>query len=311
MKYTGGLRLRREHRLVLEQMEWPADRISRPAWRGVMELLFVLASHYPRACPGIDTIAYEAGGVSHRTVQYWIANAQKLGLLEVLPDQGIKSRWGSSKTNLYVIPALDKVSRGAILTSRRGASVASRRGAMLAPKGRSTTYSLPTKDPSGRKTSSSSPTERATSGRTTVSAMNREPGETDAEFRQRIAAAAGAKRLAVRPRQSERSPAQRTASHFATGWVTMVEENPEFRDIRPWESKGMTTGYLNSVFFYPEAGRVYEEDEVRAFIEDFIEAVRTSRVQVKAGQSAFMRFTGWWGRSDWSSVKEDERPFMG
>ena len=56
-------------------------------------------------------------------------------------------------------------------------------------------------------------------------------------------------------------------------------------------------GYVRSTFISPSAGRKYTEDEVRAFIDQFMEAVHRGRAMIKANQSAFMAFTGWWGRA--------------
>jgi hypothetical protein len=91
-------------------------------------------------------------------------------------------------------------------------------------------------------------------------------------------------------------------NHFADRWTAMVSDHPTFNRLRPWESKGATTGYLNKVFFKPESGRKYTEDEVRSYIDRFVDAVRTGWTTVKPSQSAFMRFTGWWGRGDAGTV---------
>jgi hypothetical protein len=140
--------------------------------------------------------------------------------------------------------------------------------------------------------------------------MKRLPAETDDEFRQRVLAGAGEKRIAKRPRAVDRDPARATANFYADRWMDMVEEHSEFASLRPWESKGATTGYLNKVFFHPESGRTYSTEEVEAMIVSFVDAVVTTRVIIKPGQSAWRRFTGWWGRDDWS-FQGDDRPFAG
>jgi hypothetical protein len=98
------------------------------------------------------------------------------------------------------------------------------------------------------------------------------------------------------PRATDPDPARRMARYFGESWMAMVDGRPEFNDTRPWESKGATVGYLNKVFFKPEYGKAYTEAEVRAYIDRFIEGVRTGYTIIKRGQSAWMRFTGWWGR---------------
>ena len=293
MKHTPWLPpIKREHRAILERLERPPE-VSQPAWRGVMTLLFVLASHYPRSCPGIDTIALESGGVSHRTVQYWIVNAKRLGLLAVQPDEGLKSRRSTSKTNLYVIPVLE--GRGAIMTPCHGATVAPRRGATSAPKS-SVLRTPEEKEPSVRKASPSSHSVRAASGRTSVEGVEKPQGRGRKVTASEVLAGMQPKYIKRPPRATDPDPARRMARYFGESWMAMVDGRPEFNDTRPWESKGATVGYLNKVFFKPEYGKAYTEAEVRAYIDRFIEGVRTGYTIIKRGQSAWMRFTGWWGR---------------
>jgi len=112
-----------------------------------------------------------------------------------------------------------------------------------------------------------------------------------------IAAAAGSKRIVKRSRSKDPDPSRRLANLFADEWAKVMEENFDLHgSTRTWESKQMATGYLNKTFLRPESGRVYTEAEVRKLIEQFMEDARTGHAVAKAGQSAFMRFTGWWGR---------------
>jgi hypothetical protein len=101
-----------------------------------------------------------------------------------------------------------------------------------------------------------------------------------------------------RPRAKEFDPSRRLANHFLNEWENRVaQEVPRLRNVRPAESIKSIVGYIRTTFLAPAAGRVYTEEEVRSYIDGFIEAVRRSAVTIKPTQSAFMRFTGWWGRS--------------
>jgi hypothetical protein len=101
-----------------------------------------------------------------------------------------------------------------------------------------------------------------------------------------------------RPRATDPDPGRRLANYFALRWLDLVDELPQFDTIRLWESKGAFIGYVNTVFLRPEAGRRYTYDEVIDYIDGFIAAVRSERVLIKSGQSAWKRFTGWWGRDN-------------
>ena len=112
-------------------------------------------------------------------------------------------------------------------------------------------------------------------------------------------------------------PSRRLADFFADEWRKVAEENSDlYGNTRTWESLKATSGYLNSVFLHPASGRVYTEAEVYKLMEDFMAAARTGHVVVKAGQSAFMRFTGWWGRGkqrreDYVMGQESQHYVMG
>jgi hypothetical protein len=100
------------------------------------------------------------------------------------------------------------------------------------------------------------------------------------------------------PKATDPDPGRRLANYFADRWLSLVDELPQFDSIRLWESKGAVTGYVNAVFLRPEAGRAYSYDEVTDYFDGFVAAVRSERVLIKSGQSAWMRFTGWWGRDN-------------
>ena len=149
------------------------------------------------------------------------------------------------------------------------------------------------REPPVQKTPSSDPSVRLggdAAAQTTVEDMDKSRAEE-------IAAAAGDRRAVKKKLARDPDPARRLTNHFLTEWENRVAmEIPRLRNVRPAESISATVGYIRSTFLRPAAGRVYTEAEVRTFIDQFILAVTTSSVQIKPNQSAFMRFTGWWGR---------------
>ena len=63
--------------------------------------------------------------------------------------------------------------------------------------------------------------------------------------------------------------------------------------------------YVNATWLRPEAGRVYTEDEVRQYIDQFVEAVYRHTVMIKPNQSAWQQFVGWWGRAEEKVYRHD------
>ena len=145
-----------------------------------------------------------------------------------------------------------------------------------------------------KKTSSSSPTSgsaRQRRGRTTVERVDKSRAE-------QIVAAAGDRRIEKRPRSRGTDPSRLLANYFLDEWEGLCQEVPRLREFRPADSVGQTVGYIRSTLLAPAAGRVYSPEEVRGYIDQFIDAVHRSTVQIKPNQSAFSRFTGMWGRED-------------
>ena len=288
MQNLTGFKVKRQYERVLEKLK-PPPGVPNGQFRGVMTLLYILASHYPRACPGQRTLAMKAM-VTERTIQRWTANAVEWGWLEVVPDAGVRSKWSLSYTNLYIVTPISALQHDDKLASSHADKLSSRHDDRMSSKHRSTSYSHENKNPSGENTSCSPPTEGLAFGQTTVEPMDKSRAE-------QIAAAAGDRRIERRPRQKEFNPSRLLANYFLDEWEGLCQEEPRLREFRPADSVGQMVGYFRSTFLAPVAGRVYTPDEVRAYIDLFIDAVHRSEVQVKAKQTAFMRFTGWWGRS--------------
>jgi hypothetical protein len=106
-----------------------------------------------------------------------------------------------------------------------------------------------------------------------------------------LAAANERGHIKARPKSKDPDPARRLTAYFADQWEIHGRD-----DVRPLEAIGEVTGYIRTTFLTPAAGKRYTEDEVRAFIDQFMLAVVRRQVQMKEGQSAWRRFTGWWGR---------------
>lgn len=270
----------------LRSLQRPAY-IPQRRWRGIMQLLWRLVWYYPNIYPSEMKLAMDLH-VCERTIKSWVAWAKEAELLEVTPNAGVKRAGNPAKTNRYHITELP-VAR---------AVNAPALGAVNAHKPTGDTYVSPvcTQEPSVPSPSVKKPTVRAgrSAARTSVGSVT--TGREKKTSSELIADANGTGYKPKRQRSPDRDPGRRCANYFADQWLALVEEFPEFNSTRPWESKPATTGYVNTVFLRPESGRRYTEVEVQAYIDGFIEGVRTGYTVIKNGQSAWMRFTGWWGR---------------
>ena len=290
MKNPTSFKVRRQYEAVLDALE-PPSGASNQQFRGVMTLLYLIAHHYPNACPGQATLARKAM-VDERTIRRWVAKAIEWDWLFVLPDAGVRSKWSLSYTNRYFLTAVSELEleHGERLSSRDEGRLSSCHEGRMSSKHRSTSYFHENKEPSAEQPSVVHPSSRAACGRTTL-------GEVDKSRAEEIAAAAGDRRATKRDGQwivilhgAWPLLPPTVGEPCSYGDTTAAERSPRR------ESIGHTVGYIRTTFLAPAAGRVYTEDEVRTYIDQFIEAIRRSMVQVKANQSAFMRFTGWWGR---------------
>ena len=285
---------------VLKAMEKP-PHLTLHQWQQIMDVLWAIARHYPTACPGQERLAMKAR-MSVRSCRRYTTMAVELGLLTVWYDAGVRSRGSKSSTSRYLI---NEQHVEPMELTAHAANLAGAHAANLACKVVGDTHVSPTttnKHPSGGKSSTSHPREvRAETARTTVTEMDEKSregrglplrhGDEGFEFE------GGDRRIDVPPPSKRHlGPAGRMTKYFHDQWAAMVEGRPEFNDTRPWESRMATAGYLNKVFFKPVSGKTYTEAEVKAYIDRFIEGVRTGYTIIKRGQSAFMRFTGWWGR---------------
>lgn len=283
-----------QHTGRLARLQAYADikALNRPAsltprqWSRVVQLLYIVARSYPNAYKGQKRMADEMG-VSERSVRYYVQWAQSTGMLLVTRNAGTRSRGNPRRTNLYHIVSASTVEAG--LASKEQGILTYPLGTTKGPT------DLTTSGPSNRGGGAATPRVRM------IPAMP-DPDSNLAEVRgsltasEAINAANSRGRITRRPRAKDPDPARRLCGYFIDQWEDVVLMAPGMAGVRGIESRGSMTGYIRRTFIAPAEGRSYSEDEVRAFIEEFMRAVVRRTVLVKPGQSAWMRFTGWWGR---------------
>jgi hypothetical protein len=85
-----------------------------------------------------------------------------------------------------------------------------------------------------------------------------------------------------------------------TEWAAMVEATTPgdyLRSVRVADTLGHFQRYLNATFYGSEAISPKTEAEVADLIAEFMTNVFRGVVVIKEGQSAWMCFTGAWGRN--------------
>jgi hypothetical protein len=100
-------------------------------------------------------------------------------------------------------------------------------------------------------------------------------------------------------------PWRRLTDHFVIEWTAMIEHtkrDDHLRDVRLLDSLRHCQRYLNAHFLGPNALTPTDEAKVRELIGHFIEDAYRGRVRIKDGQSAWMAFTGAWGRENRSYI---------
>lgn len=259
----------------IRAMERP-EGMSQRQWAGVRQFLYAIARHYPRAYPGQELLAEEMG-VDVSTIQRYVRLARHHGLLTVLPNAGIKTRRGITKTNQYLIN--DPSLRGVKDPSLRGPKYQDSLTGTLTSQNKAPTVQKPTV---------STPTMRGGCAAAEES-VKKKPSQEE------INAVYGTRVIKRVPRSQDRDPARRLAGYFKEQWDILCEDRPRLREGRDVDSIKEATGYIRSTFLRPAEGRVYTEEEVRGFIDDFMTSIRRGTL-IKPGQSAWKKFTGAWGR---------------
>jgi hypothetical protein len=95
--------------------------------------------------------------------------------------------------------------------------------------------------------------------------------------------------LSTRPAQ----PQARVAKYFEGRWNGALKLHPEWRGENRGIELGPAIGYIQRTFF--DAG--YNEEHVELMIDCFFEELLnpTCALEIKERQTAWQRFTGWWG----------------
>jgi hypothetical protein len=274
------------------------EGMTRVTWASVHLVLEVIAQSYPKAFPSQRRIS-ERTGIPLRSVQRYIAAAVKAGLLIVEADAGAQAkRSNGSKTNRYHVV------------------VASSDAANLAPERYMYSYGVHSVTPS-QETSSLVPPSCSASGlappppseppRSSVVSMrgwdedrSRDVGPPAApplrsKQRRRPAASDIVGDIDSQRRKRKRPPApppqaRRLAEYFAVIWEQMQLTTGLHKNTRGLESIGQAQTYINAHF------KTKTELEVRQMMNEFVVAVSKGHITLKKGQSAWMCFTGAWGR---------------
>jgi len=122
------------------------------------------------------------------------------------------------------------------------------------------------------------------------------PATMSAERKRRLEELAESIVMSLDSRRSRRrqpAPAprwRRLAEYFVARWEQAVLERPELREVRCLETLNHCRTYIQAHF------ELRTEAEVRRHIDRFVAAVASGELAIKPGQSAWMRFTGAWGR---------------
>ena len=265
------------------------EGMTRVTWASVHLVLGAIAASYPKAYPSQATLAARLD-MPVRSVKRYIALAVAAELLVVEADAGAKGRRGNpSRTNRYHV----------VLAPADGAN--------LAPK--EVMYSYGVHSGASPQETSSPRTQRGPSGSTVIQMPRRyeepERDVTPADEAPRpskhpvrpprpaaedVIKDSG-RRASVTPIAGLAKTRERRLSNFFAGcWEQMCLDQPEFRKIRCLETHGEARTYIKAHL------DTYTELEVRQMMREFIIAVSKRDITVKAGQSAWKRFTGSWGR---------------
>ena len=273
---------------AIKRMERP-DSITPTQWGGVRDLLWRIARRYPKAYPSVETLAKEMSK-STATMKRYTRLAREAGLLTVWGDAGTKKRGSFSKTNWYHITELlevrdqnDPIEWGQNDPQRTGDTE-------LSP--------VQQTPPSVEKTSSSPPTSgsaRQRRGRTTVLAGGNLPRREGTGGGTAPSISAYRQAATIEGHSILLGSWPGTSSTSGRDWC---QHQPRLREFRPAESVGRDRGI--HPLHLPGPGCRSPCTPPTRFVPTSISSSKKSveaMVQVKAKQSAFMRFTGWWGRS--------------
>ena len=284
------------------------EGMTRTTWQGVQRVLDVIVSFYPEAIPSELRIA-EILDWSSRSVSRWVNVAKDAGLLVVIPNSGAgPKREMGQRTNRYFIPDLfarqNGVSHGAKLACDKNTDSY---GVCSEPSAQETSSPDPRLAPPASRPGVQIPTGNPSAPSTVVSMRDwddERSRQVGAESRPRLPKHPPRRRgdpdaivstIDSRQRKTKRAPKpppqwRRLAEYFAVIWQQAQLESPRLKDIRCLESLNQARTYIEAHFGSKS------ELEVRQMMNEFVTSVSRGYVTIKPGQSAWMCFTGAWGR---------------
>ena len=280
------------------------EGMSRVTWEQVYRVLLCIATYYPKAYPSQMRMAARLH-MPERSLRRYIAAAVKHNLLIVEADAGAapKRCWGSN-TNRYRLVSCQ--SYEASLASKRTPTL--RVGVGTSSLETSSQGTCPARPAASLEVCPSQPQGSTVVRMSEWGAIGRQVGTnpTPAKSKipsQRVYPTAGAvvTPLDSRQRLTKREPAppprwRQLAGYFAVLWEQAQMEAPFLKGIRGCENYKMMRPYIEAHF----ANR--PDLEVRRMMEEFATAAMQGIVTIKPGQSAWLRFTGWWGRQQYVEV---------
>lgn len=244
-------------------------------WLGVKQLLYAIAFHYPNPCPSQETLAKRRmGGLGIRTVQRYTQLALQAGLITVVPNSGMRTRNARSYTHSYHI------------------KLAGLRPAKLAYKESTHTDVWLLSHRSSTKTCGDQ-------------APNSAPPAPTEEEENLMAYADEVKRANEAPKLMKRKPMTIRGAHGIVAyfdeqwWARVVHAYPHMRTVRVYESVPAAVSYIKTNFKHRS------DSEIREIVDEFMAAAVRESAGIKPGQSAWLRFTGWWGRQPRQGVTQN------
>ena len=271
----------------LRDLERPPS-ISPRQWVGVKAFLYVVARGQPKMYWGQEKIAKHMG-VTDRSVRRYITLACDAGLLTVWINAGTGRRGSPSKTSQYHLTEL------LVVPDKLSAAVPEQ----LSGKGSAEPDGSPDQATRDTPCPGLRPEHSVSAAASAAAASNLDGMPKTPEDVPGFQKVKDAPRINRRPAAKDPDAARRLVNYFKNQWYeVVVQEIPRFQYVRDIESLKAGMNYVNATWLRPEAGRVYTEDEVRQYIDQFVEAVYRHTVVIKPNQSAWQRFVGWWGRAE-------------
>jgi hypothetical protein len=287
------------------------EGMSRQTWAGVHAVLTAIARCYPRAYPSQLTLAARTG-IPERSVRRYIHRAVEAGLLTVAPDQGAAPRrLMGSRTNRYEVKL---ASYHAANLAREPSSFSF--GEVVGAHDQEPSALGRSVRPAAERTSNPPQPQGSTVvqmndwrdrdderqiGAPTAPALSRRSKRAPRPDPDKILIPIDSKKRARKRKPKPPPEWWRLVEYFVVVWQQMVLDHPQWKDVRPLESYGESEKELRAALghahSYIESHFANKTElEIRQMMNEFVIAVSKRDVTVKPGQSAWMCFTGAWGR---------------